>query len=270
MAMPQPYRPGGNEFFREIPVTKSILLLWGVVFLLGLLAPSLAAALVYSPVSLLPGLLPGLATYPLFAGSVGGMITILFAALTFWWVGGSLERSWQARRFLVFLLAATAAQALVWTLGVLLVFGVPGLVAHGVLAGPWKLVGFTLIAWAFLNPEEMANIWGVLPIKSKYLGWTVAALFYFLFPWSQGIGGAAILLMGVFALGGPAVAYLYARHQQLWGWVPRAPRVKPARRVLRHPASHPLGFLLRPFQEWQRRRRVAKLQRSLIIKEDGT
>ena len=124
------------------------------------------------------------------------------------------------------------------------------------------------MAWASQSPEEYANIWGVLPIKAKYLGWAVVLLFFFLFPAFHGIDGFATLLFGVFALGGPAVGYFYARYQRDWGWVPRPARAKPARRVMRHPASSPFAALTRPFREWQRRRRVAKLQRMLPTNED--
>jgi hypothetical protein len=111
--------------------------------------------------------------------------------------------------------------------------------------------------------------WFVLPLKAKWIGWLDIALLYFLFPLGQGVAGPAIFILGFFALGSVAVAYAFARYHRDWAWILRSDyRQKPNRRVLRHPSSTFFGSLTRPWREWQRRRRIAYLQKTIRFDED--
>jgi membrane associated rhomboid family serine protease len=261
MSVPQGSWSKGGGFFREIPATKVIALLMAASFLAAIVTRgSVNAMLDFQPFAL-PNTLTGIVTYPLVFGGAGDLINLLLSGLMLWWFGGSLERSWGARRYLVFLLIADAAAALLWTAGVWLFHGPPP-----VIAGPWLMIATVITAWAWLNPEETILFWFVLPMRAKWIGWLTILLLFFLYPAYHGFGDARLLVLGFFALGGVAVSYLYARYHRDWVWILR-PRPSPARR-LRHPSSTPLGSLLRPWREWQRRRRIAHLQQTLIIDEE--
>ncbi|MHB9024946.1 MAG: hypothetical protein ACYC7E_12365 [Armatimonadota bacterium] len=248
----------GENFFRGIPVTKIIILIWVGVFLANVLRVPLVALLAFSPVT--PFWLTGLFTYPL--AFTGDIIGLLLNGYVFYMFGGSLERGWGARNFLLFLLGVSLAAILLWEIGVLLVIG--RLVQ---LATTWLLISAIIVAWAWQNPEEQILLFFVLPIKAKWVGWLDIILTFFLFPTSVVGGGPERLMLGFFSLGGIAAAIGYVWYQHRWGWIPRRPKAAPSRRVIRHPAASPFAFLLRPFREWQRRRRIAYLQRAFRLDE---
>lgn len=257
MAVPQSSWQRGEEFFRTTPVTKVIIIIWVVSFVASLLRVPLADRLAFHP-STSPLALIGLITYPLAVGL--NPLTLLFAGLMLWWFGASLERSWLSRTYLLFLIGVTVAEALLWEVGVFLFTG------HLIgLDGPWLMLSSIIVAWAWLNPEQTIMFWFVLPLKAKWVGWiTIAADFIFL-PLS--ITGPSLLLpvLGIFALGGPAAAYGYVWWRRKWGWIPRRRGQTSRRTVVRHPSSTIWGAMTRPFREWQRRRRVAKLQKTFRI-----
>lgn len=265
MALPQPRWREGEDFFREVPVTKVIILLWLVSFFVGIIAPGLMALLIFMPF-VPPQTLTGFITYPLVVGGADQIINLIFSGLMLWWFGSSLERSWGSRTYLLFLLACNVATALLWEFGIFLMT-----TQFTPLGTPWLMISSVVVAWASLNPNETIMLWFILPIKAKWIGiGTVVFLFFSYVAQTPGNLGILRIIYGVFSLGGVALAYAYARHQRLWGWLPRRPRERhePSHRVLRHPASSPFRFFLRPLQEWQRRRRIAYLQRTLRLPDD--
>lgn len=256
MAAPRMRRLAEHAWFRTTPVTVTIIICWVVMFFVGIVVPRAVAWLAFTP--RLPNLVTGLITYPL-AVTPGDILSVAFGGLALYWFGGSLERIWGSRTYLLFLLAANAAAALLWEGALLLL-----LRGFAPLAGVWLLVSTVVVAWAWINPEETILLWFILPLKAKWVGWlTIAGLFFFQ-PTSVTSDPLRILMLGPFTLGGVAVALAYDWYRRRWGWIPRRPRAKPTR-ALRHPASHPLNALLRPFREWQRRRRVAHLQRTFKL-----
>ena len=262
MAIGQPNWSRKQDFFREIPVTKIILMLWALVFLTTIAIPAPVLRLLAFIPGAMPNTITGLITYPLLIFGPGEIINLLISGYMLWLFGGSLERGWGARTYLLLLIAANAAAALLWSLGVFIFSG-----RLVVLAGPWLMISSVIVAWAWINPEETIMLWFVLPLKAKWIGWLDIALLYFLFPSSQGARGWPVFILGFFALGGVAVAYGYDWYRRRWGWIPR--RRQPAsRKVIRHPSSTPFGAALRPFREWQRRRRIARLQRSFHLDDD--
>lgn len=267
MAAPQQNWARGQEFFREIPVTKIIIGLWTLVFLATIVAPGPIISVLYFTPTKMPNAITGLLTYPLLIVGPFEIINLLINALMLFWFGASLERSWGARNYVLFLLAANIAAALLWTAGFMLLGG-----AVTRLGGPWLMISSVIVAWAWLNPDETIMFWFVLPLKAKWIGWLDIALLYFLFPASQGVSGWPTLILGFFAMGGVAVAIAYVWYRHKWGWIPQRPRAKassPTRRVIRHPSSTPLGGLMRPFREWQRRRRIAQLQKTFNFDDEG-
>jgi membrane associated rhomboid family serine protease len=257
MAYPQSNWPQGREFFRELPVTKMIIGIWLLVFLAEILRLPLAAYLAFVP-GAIPNTLTGLVTYPLV--SVVDPLSLLINGLMLYQFGGSLERCWNMRTYLLFLIGSSVAAAIVWQFGQFLFYG-----TLEAMATPWLLIASVIVAWVWLNPEQTVLFMFFIPMKAKWIGWITIASLYLLFPPHI---GAMQLITGFFALGGVAFAYAFVRYQRAWGWIPRRPRTRGKRtasRPLRHPASGPFGALLHPYREWQRKRRVAKLQRTFRL-----
>jgi len=268
MAVPQSDWSRGRNFFSTMPVTKVIVGLMAISFLAGILTRgAVNLYLVYVPF-ILPNMLTGLIGHPFAFGGQDDLINLLISGLMIYWFGGSLERSWGPRLYIAFLVTASAIAALVWTAGIFVFQQDPG---TAVIAGPWLLVASVIVAWAWLNPEETILFWFVLPLKAKWIGWLDIVLLFFLFPSMHHVTGPVLFILGFFALGGVGVAYAFARYHRDWAWILRPQyRARPNRRVLHHPSSSVAGALLRPWREWQRRRRIAHLQRTLHIEEEDT
>ncbi len=171
----------------------------------------------------------------------GNIVVLLLAGYVFWMFGGSLERSWGGRDYLVFLILVTAAPAVaLW--GAFLLTG-----QSVQLAGLWLPVAATTVAWAAINPSERLMLYFVVPIEARWLGLVAVALVFFEFRFP----------MGLFALAGCGVAWWYVRggKYRLWGLLrggrgevrgrPRTPRVP----------MNPLAAI----QRWRRKRQFARL-----------
>jgi hypothetical protein len=243
---------------RNTPVTTAVLALWVVTFLcmqirgLGDLNP--VAWLSFNPGNPVGSIL-GIFTHGFVAP--GDLIGLALGGLVFYQFGGSLERAWLPRTFLLFLLLTNAATVVVWEIG-RLVFG--GLTP---VAWPWVMVSTVIVAFCWLNPQVQINIMFLIPIQARWLGWiTIALTALFTVP---------IGLASIFTLGGIGAAVAYIHYRDRWGWVVNRRRQTrgPARGVgrppLQHPASQPLAWLKRPYTEWQRKRRVAQLEKTFRL-----
>ncbi|MGE5715058.1 MAG: rhomboid family intramembrane serine protease, partial [Acidobacteriota bacterium] len=114
-------RWAGPPGWRRIPpVTRGVLLAVGVGYLLTLFAPVAAAFLALLPEALLLGQVWRLVTYPVVNVSI---FSVLWDLLLVWSFGSEIEPRWGSRRFLVFLLLASASAAV---LGVAAAWLVPG------------------------------------------------------------------------------------------------------------------------------------------------
>lgn len=132
-------------------------------------------------------------TYPL-VGS-GSIIGVLLGAYAFWLLGGSLERAWGARDYVVFLTLVTLATALgVWAGAALL-----GEIVF--LAGLWFPLAAVTVAWSAINPYERLLVYFAIPVEGRWLGVLAAVLVFFSFRFP----------LGLFALAGCGAAWWYAR-----------------------------------------------------------
>jgi len=249
-----------HDFIRNTPVTVAIIGIWIITFLIGFGSTDFGPFRYFIlDLNNLPFGIIGLITYPLLFvtnGQIGDIISLLFAGWMMYQFGGSLERGWGIKTYLLFLLGTNIAAALVWELGFHLITGI-----FIPLANHWFMLASVIVGWAWLNPGEPINIWGILPIKAVWLGWFAIALLYFMLP--PPIGPMRFIL-GLFTQGGAVSAIAYVKYRRTWGWIPRTPKPKSrTTRPLRHPASNPFSAILRPFQEWQRKRRIAKLKRTI-------
>lgn len=183
----------------DTPFTMFLLLASLSAFVLSLFTQG-AAYIVGSFAFVAPGHLSQpwrLFTYPvlvLFPNILG----LLFNGLALWWFGGSLERAWSTRGYAAFWLAASALSALSMSLGALL-FHVPML-----WVGSYFPLTAVILAWALLNPEQTIMLYGIIPLKAKYLGLGEVLILFF-------THAAPSLLMGFFALGGCAFAFCWVR-----------------------------------------------------------
>jgi hypothetical protein len=138
---------------------------------------------------------------------------LLFTLLTLFFFGGSLEDRWGGRAFLKFCAVAAAGSAL---LALVLAAGsrmslVPVMGFTGVIYG-------LLLALAMFWPDMEISIWGIIPVKAKWLALVSAVIGFIL---SVQSGGFGLAHLGAF---GTAFLYLkspWAPHA--WGDVP-APR----------------------------------------------
>ncbi len=179
-------------------------------------------------------------TYPLIAGPLN--LWLLVSGYMFWLFGGSLERSWGARDYVVFLLLITAAPAISLWVATLLTG------QNVVLAGLWLPLAATVVAWAALNPFERLLFYFIIPLQARWLALVVVVLVLFSF---------RPVLLGFFALAGCGVAWWYARggKYRLWqltrgGRRGTMPRVR-ERRV----SLNPLDAVRR----WKRKRQFMRL-----------
>ena len=105
-------------------------------------------------------------TYPL----ANDLLSVVFASIWLWFTGGELERTWGSWRYGVFLTLIILATGFVMS-SVSAVAGV-----YTTVSGLWlPLVGLTW-AWAELNPFREVLLWGIVPVKSRWLAWIHAGL----------------------------------------------------------------------------------------------
>ena len=258
---------GGNNFFRTIPVTKYVIIAMVAVFFLSLIGQQWAMFyLAYLPFTF-PQAITGLATYPLAVGS--DILGVFLNGLMLFWFGGGMERQWGSRTYLLFLIGAGVCAALLWLAGnALLAVFAPGSLQDFGMAGPWLTISSLVVAWVLYNPGQTVLLWFVLPIKAKWIGWATVIMVYLLYPYYNLVGPSPlILILGFFALGGVIFAYFFVWYQRQWAWIARQKRTssRASHSTIRHPSSGLLAGILRPWREWQRRRRVAKLNRTFRI-----
>jgi membrane associated rhomboid family serine protease len=241
-----------SDAWRYNPATVVIVIAWAAVFLLHLGAPPLVEQLAFNGNSL-TNLVIGFFTNPLV---VRDPLSLVLNGYMLWVFGGSLERSWMTRPYLLFLLATNAITLIMWELGCLLLAGG----VRPLDGGAWMMLANVVVAWALLNPLETILLGFFLPLQARWVAWLTVGLLYF------NIAQRGYLL-AIFGLGGVAAVALYLWYRRRWGWIPRR-RDTPARRPLRLRAANPFAALLRPFTEWQRRRRVAHLQKTFRFSDD--
>jgi membrane associated rhomboid family serine protease len=159
-----------------------------------------------------------LVTYAFFHGSVmhllGNMLMLFF-------FGPPLEERWGSRAFLRVYLIAAAGGAL---FSVLFAFMDP---ASYIVGASGATLGL-MLAFAMIWPDMEIHIWGIFPVKAK---WLVGVLIFInLATALEGSGGQVAVLAH---LGGMAATFLYLKSPwapHAWGEVARSPRKSPGKR----------------------------------------
>ncbi|NLZ44790.1 MAG: rhomboid family intramembrane serine protease [Clostridia bacterium] len=175
-----------------IPVTKGMIILGGVFFLLIHLYRPLYNLVVLTSLTFFryPWTL---LTYPLVNLDI---LSVLFSFLWLWFAGGSLERSWGTQTYGIFVFLVTLITGLAMALaGFFLRFPIQ-------IAGFWLPLTAITWAWADVFRGEELLFWGIIPLKAEWLAWLHAALTflrYFKLNW----------LLGLASVSGIAVVYLF-------------------------------------------------------------
>ncbi|HEV2148867.1 MAG TPA: rhomboid family intramembrane serine protease [Longimicrobiaceae bacterium] len=142
-----------------------------------------------------------------------GFLHLLFNMLGLFFFGPPLEERWGGREFLKFYFIAGLGAAL-------LSFITP----HALIVGASGAIYGILMAYALYWPDNPVYIWGIFPVKVKWLVTGIVAITV-LGALSSGKSGIAYLAH----LGGLATGFLYLKSPwapSAWGAVPRAGRKK--------------------------------------------
>jgi membrane associated rhomboid family serine protease len=225
-------------------VTRRIILTAIVVFftfaMMGLYSADLAGSTAnlfwLRPLLALHKQIWQLATYP-FVGV--GLLSVLFALLSFWFFGSALEDERGSRWLGEYFLVTTVAGGLVASLfSIASRDRIPGLGAkESVTAGMWPAVLALVVAYAALHADQELNFNFLFKIKAKYL-----AAIYVLFYLATAISGTG-RFGALVALCNAGAGYVFLR------WAPR--------RGLRVATSE-RWFALRNSYYRAKRRRAAK------------
>ncbi|HUE96519.1 MAG TPA: rhomboid family intramembrane serine protease, partial [Longimicrobiaceae bacterium] len=201
------YSPGySNPFgFVVTPWVKRLLIANAAVFLVTLAFSGLVPYLVFRPVDAIPRIWT-LVTY-MFVHV--GVFHLLFNMLALFFFGPPLEDRWGSHEFVKFYLIAGLGGALLS-----LVF------PNQAIAGASGAVYGVLVAFAMFWPDNRIYIWGIFPVKAKWLVTFLVGLDLFYAMSGGGAGGVARLAH----LGGALAAFLYLKSPLAppeWGQVPR-------------------------------------------------
>ena len=159
----------------------------------------------------------------------GGLFHLLFNMLGLIFFGLRLEERWGSTEFLKFYLIAGLGGALLSCI-----------FPHQAIIGASAAVYGILLAFALYWPDSPIYIWGILPIRAKWLVAILVAVSVF-----STLSGGASGVAHLAHLGGLAAAFLYLKSPwapHAWGNVPSPPRPGRAaaardfaRRALRRP-----------------------------------
>ncbi len=190
-----------------IPVTKGLILAGVITLFLSLFYRPFFDLLSLSSATL--SRYPWtIITYPL----ANQGISLIFAALWLWFTGGSLERTWGSLTYGIFLFLVTLVTGLLIML-VSWVF-VPLPVKA---AGFWLPLTSLTWAWAEIFRDRELLFWGLIPVKSQWLAWILAAMTFFSYSHYH-------FLLGAASLSGIGVVYLFcgrgpfSRGFRYWLW----------------------------------------------------
>ncbi|MEX1182687.1 MAG: rhomboid family intramembrane serine protease [Gemmatimonadota bacterium] len=185
------YRGSFSFGFGLTPWVQRLIIANAVVFLLQSMVPVLSYYLAFTPAQVL--LKPWTIVTYMFAH--GGFMHLFWNMLGLFFFGPPLEGRWGSREFLKFYFICGLGGA---ALSFLFAFGSPIIGASAAVYG-------VMLAFALNWPDAPIYIWGILPVKAKYLVMVLAAMSIFsMFNTSDNIAHAA-------HLGGFAAAFIYLR-----------------------------------------------------------
>lgn len=186
------YRDGFGFGFGITPWVQRLLIANGVVFLLQMLMPMITLHLQFVPALVLTR--PWAIITYMFAH--GGFFHLFFNMLVLFFFGPPLEARWGSAEFLKFyIVCGVGAAALSFLLA-----------PHAAIIGASGAIYGIMLAFAMYWPDSQIYIWGILPVKAKYLVGFLAIFSLF-----SMIGGSGGNIAHAAHLGGFAAAFVYLR-----------------------------------------------------------
>jgi membrane associated rhomboid family serine protease len=183
-------------------------------------------------------------------------LTIIFASLWMFWVGGSLERSWGSGKFAAFFFAVTVVSGLGLELGTLITHE-----PSFIMGGLWIPVTALTVAWAAINPTQTVLAMGIVPIQARWIAIFEVGMIYFVY-----YEGAPV--PGLFVLLGSLMAYLVVKFGIMTGMPSyRRPSGPDLRIISGGQSKRPLDDAglrvsynpVNRFRAWQQKRKLANL-----------
>lgn len=183
---------GGFGGYHLSPWVKRLLIANAAMFLLTWLVPVLVAYLAFAPSRILTQ--PwGLLTYMFVHGDFWHLF---FNMLALFFFGPPIEERWGSREFIKYYLICGLGGAV---LSVVFAFNSSIVGASGAVFG-------IMLAFAMMWPDVPIYIWGIFPVKAKWLVVALAALSFF-----SAFGGASDGVAHFAHLGGFAAGFLYIK-----------------------------------------------------------
>lgn len=224
----------------DAPVTTGLMVAAVIGFLLG-------SAGVQSLSCTVPLALPEIwraVLYPLIPGGIFGLI---FFCLWLNFVGRPLEGSWGSSAFLWFWVIVTVAPVGAMWLTALLIH-------RSASPWPWLPLAALMVAWAMIEPEMTMLLFGLLPVKLK---WLAAAAAVAVFGFHVQFG----LVFGLAALLGLALAARWTPQWSARGFSLVQLSTRPRRRRARPLDDRPTWRRLNPLEWIARARRRRQFER---------
>lgn len=228
-------------FYDKIPVTKLVIISNALSLIFFSLCHPGRMLVVKRLMYTSPGVMESpwtVFTYPLI---YTGCISICFCFTLFWmWIaGGSLERSWGSKRFVLFFFMMSAISALGLFLG--------GLITNEttLLTGLYLPLAGVTMAFAMLDPERAMLYGFVIPMKLKYLA--VLDMLIVLVGF-----GRQDPILGVSALLGCAFSYWYVTYISKRWKASDCEIIRIHKKSSTIPSLSPLGW----YKEYRERKRL--------------
>lgn len=141
----------------------------------------------------------------------GGIWHVLMNMLTLWMLGGDVENVFGTRQFIIYYLVCGAGAGL---LVAILQPGIPipTIGASGAVYG-------VLVAFGLFFPNRILNVYGIIPVKAKFLVMIWAAMVFFSAMNSSNDGVSHYA-----HLGGLVIGFLYIKRRSIMTWLKSARR----------------------------------------------
>jgi membrane associated rhomboid family serine protease len=190
------YGSGGSSMqfggYIMSPWVKRLIIANGAVFLLTFAVPALISYLAFQPSAIL--LRPwSLLTYMF---THGGFFHLFFNLLALFFFGPPIESAWGSKEFIKYYLVCGLGGA---ALSFVFAFNSP-------IVGASAAVYGVMLAFAMMWPDLPIYIWGIFPVKAKWLVIVMGALSFF-----SAFGGSADGVAHFAHLGGLAAGFLFIK-----------------------------------------------------------
>jgi membrane associated rhomboid family serine protease len=258
---------GGVSFtpfsLRSIPVTRALLIAAVASFLINFLSRGLLGAWLAFAASP-PDWYARPWTWLTYPFAIGDPMTALFQCYWLYIVGGSLERSWGWRNYLFLFFIFTL-------IGSLLLVPVAYLFGAQAFAATLLIPNSALtVAWAALDPDMEINMYGVIPLRIKYLALIDVVFVCFNYGFQFQHQTNLFPVAALFALAAPAAAWVYVRKLPRLNIGYRAPRASSGGRASRiepllreDPASRERVSGFDPLRKRREQQEIERLRRLL-------